>query len=463
MAGGFWPDYRAVWRWHFYAGLLCLPFVVILSITGGVYLFRPQIEAWEERGYEGLRLSGVSVSEAGGGSSIGGAIGAALGAFEGAGFVSCELPRREDSAVRVMVRRGGELLRVYVHPETLEVLGWVREEDRLMRIFFRLHGELLMGDRGSNLVETVACWTIVLLLSGVFLWWPRGQRGLAGVLYPRLGGGRRLFWRDIHAVTGMWLTGFALFLLLTGLPWAKFWGDYFRGVRELTGLSAAKQDWANSSAAKSGGAVGAGGGGAVAGGGGHAGHGSGGGGIRAAALPAREVLDLMAVNVQSLGLEAPVLIAAPGGRTRTWSGKSETQNRPLRVSVELDPKTGAILGREDFSGKHWIDRLVGYGVAAHEGQLFGWLNVLLGLITVTGLLLVTVSAVVMWWRRRSVGALGAPAAISRERASGGLLLSILVLGVCFPLFAASLAVVLLLEWGVLRRVEPVRQWLGLAA
>jgi uncharacterized iron-regulated membrane protein len=44
-----------------------------------------------------------------------------------------------------------------------------------------------------------------------------------------------------------------------------------------------------------------------------------------------------------------------------------------------------------------------------------------------------------------------------------LLLSILVLGVCFPLFAASLAVVLLLEWGVLRRVEPVRQWLGLAA
>ncbi|HUD29904.1 MAG TPA: PepSY domain-containing protein, partial [Novosphingobium sp.] len=37
--------YRAVWRWHFYAGLLCVPFVLWLSVTGGIYLFKPQIEA----------------------------------------------------------------------------------------------------------------------------------------------------------------------------------------------------------------------------------------------------------------------------------------------------------------------------------------------------------------------------------------------------------------------------------
>jgi uncharacterized iron-regulated membrane protein len=358
-----------------------------------------------------------------------------------------------------MVRHGGELIRVFVHPETLAVLGWIPEDRRLMRIFFRLHGELLMGDRGSNLVETVACWTIVLLLSGLFLWWPRGQRGAAGVLYPRLRAGRRVFWRDVHAVTGMWLTGFALFLLLTGLPWAKFWGDYFRQVRQLTGLSVAKQDWANSSAMKNGGAPGGGSGGGHAG---HAGHGGGSGGILAADMPSAPVLNAMAVAVRSLNLEPPVLLAAPGGRVRTWSGKSETQNRPLRVTVELDPKTGAIVSREDFSSKHWIDRAVAYGVAAHEGQLFGWLNVFLGLLTVVGLLLVSVSAVVMWWRRRSVGVLGAPAATSRGRASGGLLLSIMILGVCFPLFAVSLAVVLMLEWLVLRRVPAVRNWLGLA-
>jgi uncharacterized iron-regulated membrane protein len=444
----FWPDYRAVWRWHFYAGLLSLPFVIILSLTGCVYLFRPQIDAWTERHYDRLEVQGKP-------QPTSRQIAAALAAFPDASFVSCELPKSADSASRVTVRVKGQSIRTFVHPETLGVLGWIRDEDRVMRFFFRLHGELLMGDRGSNLVETAACWTIVLLLTGLFLWWPRNRRGMAGVLYPRLRSGRRLFWRDLHAVTGMWITGLALFLLLTGLPWAKFWGDYFRQVRQLTGTAAVRQDWANSSAAKGGRASGEDGGS-------HAGHGSGGGtaGREVTQLPPAEVLDAMVESVQRLGLEPPVLLAAPGGRSRTWTGRSETQNRPLRVTVELDAATGAIVKREDFAQRHWIDRAVGYGIAAHEGQLFGWLNVALGLLTTAGLVLLSVSAVVMWWRRREPGVLGAPAA-GRSRASGGLLLSIVVLSLCFPLFAASLAAVLLLEWSALRRVPRARVWLGL--
>ena len=37
--------YRAVWRWHFYAGLLVLPFLIILATTGALYLFRDEIDA----------------------------------------------------------------------------------------------------------------------------------------------------------------------------------------------------------------------------------------------------------------------------------------------------------------------------------------------------------------------------------------------------------------------------------
>jgi uncharacterized iron-regulated membrane protein len=109
-----------------------------------------------------------------------------------------------------------------------------------MRWIFRLHGELLMGDRGSNLVELAACWTIVLLITGLFLWWPRNMKGLGGVLYPRLFGGSRMFWRDIHSVVGMWISFCAIFLLLTGLPWAKFWGDYFKQVRQCRTKSSAQ-------------------------------------------------------------------------------------------------------------------------------------------------------------------------------------------------------------------------------
>jgi uncharacterized iron-regulated membrane protein len=35
--------YRAIWRWHFYAGLIVAPFLLILSITGAIYLFNDEI------------------------------------------------------------------------------------------------------------------------------------------------------------------------------------------------------------------------------------------------------------------------------------------------------------------------------------------------------------------------------------------------------------------------------------
>lgn len=37
--------YRTVWRWHFYAGLFVIPFMLILGVTGTIYLFKPQLDA----------------------------------------------------------------------------------------------------------------------------------------------------------------------------------------------------------------------------------------------------------------------------------------------------------------------------------------------------------------------------------------------------------------------------------
>ena len=42
--------YRRVWRWHFFAGLLCLPFIFLLALTGAIYLFNGQIDDVVPRG-----------------------------------------------------------------------------------------------------------------------------------------------------------------------------------------------------------------------------------------------------------------------------------------------------------------------------------------------------------------------------------------------------------------------------
>lgn len=445
-----WPEYRTVWRWHFYAGLLCVPFVVVLAISGSVYLFKPQIEAYGERAYDSLQITGKAapVSEQ---------VRAALTQLPGATPTAYELPRSPQSAGRVIVRHDGQAVRVYVHPQSSKVLYTFPENQRLMRWLFRLHGELLMGDWGSHLVETAASWTIVMILTGLYLWWPRGAKGWGGIVYPRLRQGSRAMWRDLHSVTGFWVSSLALMLLLSGLPWAKFWGDYLKLARRITGTATARQDWANASerGAKSRGRG--------SGSGEHGGHG-GGSGRRGGEVPLPKDLtafDRVAAAVLPLDLPHPVLIGPPPRGSELWTVKSMTANRPLRVNLQVNGTTGEIVKRDGFWDRHWIDRVVAVGIAAHEGQLFGWPNQLLGLFTAAGLVLLCLSGVVMWWRRRDGGVLGAPKPLPRPRGSLALLATIVLLGLYLPLFGASLLVVLLLERLVLCRIPPVRDWLGL--
>ena len=36
--------FRAVWRWHFFASFVVVPILLVLAITGLIYLFRFQLE-----------------------------------------------------------------------------------------------------------------------------------------------------------------------------------------------------------------------------------------------------------------------------------------------------------------------------------------------------------------------------------------------------------------------------------
>ena len=159
----------------------------------------------------------------------------------------------------------------------------------------------------------------------------------------------------------------------------------------------------------------------------------------------------------------PVLISPPMMAGSSWTPKSDAQNRTLRVNLEVDSMTGAIVKREDFAQRHWIDRVVGIGVAAHEGQLFGLPNQLLGVSTAGGLITLSISSVVLWRCRRPPKVLGAPPALpSKEKISPAVLALLVGLGVYLPPLGLSIVGVRLTEIPLLRRIRPVAQCLGLA-
>jgi uncharacterized iron-regulated membrane protein len=460
-------DHRTVWRWHFYAGLFCIPFILWLSVTGTIFLFHPQIQHYLDRPYDHLAIEQRSTANA--------QVQAALAAVPGTTLDSYQLPSTSSSAAEVLVDKGSEQFRVYVHPQTLAILKIDNEDHRVDTFTSRLHGELLMGKYGSWIIELAGSWAVVMIVTGLFLWWPSDTKGLGGVLYPRLGLNGRAFWKDIHSVVGIYVSVFALFLLFTGLPWAKSWGGYLKAIRHFSAGHAVTQDWTTTSAqllaarqARSTTAMedmqGMSGMHSMENMPGmeHAQHAIFGRHTTMLAGPdAFAAIDKLVTTVAPLGLPNPVLISPPMHAGGNWTARSDTRDRPLRVDLVLNAQTGAIVKRTDFHSKPWLDRAIGFGIAAHEGQLFGLVNQMVSLFTTVSLVILSVSGVVMWRKRKPEGVLGAPTPIRRVRFSAGLITILTAFGLYFPFLGGSMILVYLAERFLIRKLTNVRNWLGL--
>jgi uncharacterized iron-regulated membrane protein len=403
--------HRMLWRWHFYAALFVLPFVLALAITGAVYLFRPQLDRWEERAWLGLGTAGAVSPDR--------QLAAALASEPGATFASYRLPRAPGDAalIRVTTRAGDR--EVAVSPQG-RVLGALDPEARIAAVAGRIHGTLLLGAPGGWLVELAASWTILLILTGLALWWPHPFRA-AGFFWPRVSLRSRALLRDLHRVIGVWIAGLMLVMLASGLPWAGAWGSAFAFVRAELGWVDGPQPWTIGVQHH---------------------HSDMGPAAATGGLP----LSVFVAKAQAERMAFPVLVRrTPEG----WTVKSEAQNRRLTAQVTYDARTGSEIARRSFADGHVLDRLVSTGVAWHEGQLFGWVNQLIGLLTALALVAVSVLGLLMWWRRKPDGRLGAP---PRLQAAPRWPLAVLaLLGLLMPLFGVSLLVVALVDRLVAKR------------
>lgn len=481
--------YRAVWRWHFYAGLLVLPFLAWLAVTGGAYLFQREIDGWFHRDL--LRVE--QRVPPGAARPPGALVEAALAAQPGQWFRYTPAAAPGDSASVGIATADGQRVAVYVDPGTARVLGQLPERGTLSWQIRRLHSLKVIGPVARGVIEMAAGWAVVLVATGLYLWWPRGRRG-GGVVTVRGRPADRVFWRDLHAVLGLGVGGILAFLALTGMPWSVLWGaqvnawangshwGYPAGVRVQVPMSAvpvadtlavpwslqqARVPVSSPRAADDAKEDGHGG---HAGHEGHESHGSPaaageheGHGAPAAApagpqpVPAAPPIGLdaaMAVFTR-LGLAPGFSVSAPQGAGGVYTASAYPADLGGQRVVHLDQYTGRPLLDMGYAGYGPVARGLEWGINVHLGQQYGVANQIVLAVACAGIVLLCAAGAVAWWKRRPAGRLGVPPLPAQPRALWVVAGMLVVAGVLLPLTGMSLLCMLALDtaWQA-RRARP---------
>ena len=434
--------YRAIWRWHFYAGLIVAPVLLVLAITGSIYLFNSEIDDWlhHERRFVTAQGAAMPATHS---------IAAAQGAQPGQ-VVSITMPATPDRPAEVAIKPAtGEAVQVAVEPATMTVLGTYVTADTLVGLAREIHRSLTIGTLGRWIVEMAACWTLVMVGTGFYLWWPRGAAfNLGGVLFPRVWLGGRALLKDIHAVTGVWVAALIVFMVLTGLPWAGVQGGIIRqGVTAMgigypprgaqsVPMQAVVKDapWTLADAAMPKSTP-------ASEHAGHAGHEAAGGGADSAAV---EGVDRITDALWAMGITGGYRLTLPAGPTGVYTASIYPDQPQGQRTLYFDRYNGKLIKEVAYRDYGWGAKAIELGVQLHMGNYFGRANQILMLMPCIGIVLLVISGIWMWWKRRPQGRLAAPPKVPGARLNIALGL-IALAGVMLPLFGASLIAVFVLD------------------
>ena len=165
--------YRIVWRWHFYAGMIIAPALIVVAATGALYIFKDELEAVIYPGVTYVEPAAERTSYEQQIAAVRAAVPATSQIFLLQVFTN---PKRATS----MAFFGGKAQYVYVDQYRGHYLGAI-EKGGFFDIVLKLHRTLFLGTTGRIIVELTTCWTIVLAATGIFLWWPHKANQVWGV------------------------------------------------------------------------------------------------------------------------------------------------------------------------------------------------------------------------------------------------------------------------------------------
>jgi uncharacterized iron-regulated membrane protein len=187
---------KAIFQIHLWSGIAVGLYVLFISVTGSVLVWRNELAAAAERKPiilrgPGPRLTDEQLKEV------------VTRSYPGYSITINREPN-PDQAVEISLHRGTDRRARLFNPYTGDDLGnSVPIGLRAVNELLVLHDDLLAGSTGRQINGFGALLLVVLSFTGIVIWWPGIARWRRSLTVHRHVGWRR-FWWDVHSMVGFW-------------------------------------------------------------------------------------------------------------------------------------------------------------------------------------------------------------------------------------------------------------------
>lgn len=483
--------WRSLWRIHFYSGMFAMPFILLMAVSGLVILYTQPIEDALEgdiRTVEERSVPYVSFDEQ---------AAAVEEAYPEGAVLDLTPPADGGRTTRFFVDDASAgSIHVFVDPYSGEVLGDTATGGGVIGLANRLHGTLnndrvtiplpavaalwdggdLMRDYvvGDLVLEVLGVWTLVLIGSGLYLFWPRRSRNSAGtkgarrLFGVRTSAGGRARWRDLHGLAGFAMLPVMVLTIVSGMGWSTYWGDNFKSLAEELTPGNPAENTISTQATR----------GDLDRFGNQIPWATGDYPIPASYAPADAAmaaplsLDAMVAVAEDEGMLPGYTISFPSNEVDdagapVYGSFTLYNSWPRKTSeardVFVDQFSGEVLDEQTVYGNGPVNTGMDTLVSTHMGTQLGlFTRILMTMLCVLSIWSV-LSAFVMFWKRRRPGTLGLPRRPADVRLTRTVVASGVALGIVFPQWAATALVVFAFDRFVIRRARPLRVAFGQAA
>jgi len=200
---------KATFQLHLWSGIGIGLYVLLVSVTGSVLVYRNELYVAATRdpiivAGSGARLTAEQLTRA------------AARAYPGYTVLDIRRERNPDQAVSISLKGGANRKNRLFNPYTGADLGdSVPFGIRLVSKLMELHDDLLAGEKGRAVNGAGAVLIIVVALTGIVVWWPGIKTWRQSLTVHRNVGWQRFTW-DLHGMIGFWSLGFILLFAVSG-------------------------------------------------------------------------------------------------------------------------------------------------------------------------------------------------------------------------------------------------------